>query len=156
MFLLFSFVSFANSKVKMKIIKTPILSFVPQFKQHHVVIIQNERDNLYAIDFSPTVEPISKRLFLLFMAKNVPAEIRVRKLEKVNIEENDKIIEEWKIQTNQSAFESKKITETVIKKIKNAELIKILDKVKLWNSSMNVYTHNCQHFSSFIKNNLQL
>ena len=108
-FLLFSFVSFlANSTVKMKIIKTPILSFIPQIKQHHVVIMQNEKNEVYAIDFTPTVEPISKRLFLLFIAKNVKAEIRVRKLEKINIEENEKIIEEWKIQTSQSSVESKK------------------------------------------------
>jgi hypothetical protein len=175
-----------------KILKTPILNFLPQFKLHHIIVIpEYNNKSIYAIDFSPINQTHKNTLLKLLFAQNVPAEIRIRhiNLSKYNLtynsyndnSYNDKIlINIWhnnnlrevltheivdkkgqkfdtiklhvkeKNSQYQNYLESQLISDQVFKKIKNKKIKKFITNIKTWNTSMNLYTHNCQHFSQYI------
>ena len=103
--------------------KTPIFHFLPQLKLHHIVLINQDKDML-AIDFTPINQTQPKILLKLASGQNVPAEIRVRKIKEWDIEEWSK---------------APSIDINAVSVLEN------LDKKK-W-TKMNLYKHNCQHFS---------
>jgi hypothetical protein len=110
--------------------KTAILNIAPNFKQHHIVVVEEYNRILYAIDFTPIRQSDPKTLLNLILAKNVPSEIRVKYITNTDFFDDDRIFDQWLSKPCiQSPFYS----------------------VERWNASyMNLYTHNCQHFSCFM------
>jgi hypothetical protein len=147
---------------KIKVIPTSILNFAPQLKLHHIVVIPEydtkKYNNIYIVDFSPINQTHLSTLFKLLFGYNVPAEIRIRHIDlyKFNltfdnyINNNNKLIDIWYSTTSSDYIQSQKITDQTFKKIKNKKIKKIIIDIKSWNTSMNLYTHNCQHFSKYI------
>lgn len=129
MFLIILCVSFVLGNVK--IIKTPIFSFWPYINQHHVVLMDN-----YAIDFTPVED---NSIWKLLFGKNVKGEVRLRHL-------SDRF-------QKYNESKSRMISINTYHSIKNRKLKNVVKQLFVWgeNCSMNLYTHNCQHFSSYAK-----
>lgn len=143
-----------------KILKTPILNFAPQIKLHHIVIIPESNKNIYTIDFSPINQTHSLTLLKLLFAYNVPAEIRIRHIDLSkynltynylynNVNNDNKLIDIWHNNTLENYIDSQIISDNTFKKIKNKKIKNIITNIKSWNTLMNLYTHNCQHFSKW-------
>ena len=145
----------------LKLIKTPILSFLPFLKLHHIVLLFSEnKDGLYAIDFSPFYQSDKKTLLKLFLGKNVDAEIRIRFIPN-NITINDKsIIDYWYNSNSIRPYDSKNKSMEILLNMcnkkedclcKDENMQNIFKNImNEWRESMNLYNHNCQHFSSFV------
>lgn len=134
--ILFVFVSTSNqSQIQSRILYSAALKFLPALKVHHIVIFSNLSDNkVYAIDFTPINQTSFGTLSKLFLGQNVPAEIRKIHLDDSHFFDADEfLIQQW------------------IEKHKNGVSTESL-KIKDWNAEMNLYTHNCQHFSKWIMN----
>ncbi len=148
-----------NVKLQAKILKGPIFGFLPEMKEHHLVTFSLERSRslfytptVYTVDFSPINQPHFTTLLNLFIGKNVPAEIRVREIPNVTIDQEEKIFEEWVKLTNKNLTyeQSQQISDSFVRNIKNTELRKFVNKAIAWDKSMNLYTNNCQHFSDYL------
>jgi hypothetical protein len=87
----------------------------------------------------------------MLLARNVPGEIRLRQI-MTNIENSDHIIEQWNKMNRVDALASWKLSKNLYHKIRNPQIKAIVDKSLTWPPYMNLYTHNCQHFSHFVKN----
>lgn len=122
----------------MKILKTPILHFIPQLKLHHVIVIKENDTLLFAVDFTPINQSDFHTLKKLLLGKNVPAEIRIVPIYNVSFENNNQIILEWEN-----------------KKEKRINLIDFPIFEEWNNKTMNLYNHNCQHFSNFFVSSMQ-
>ena len=130
-FFLFFLLILNGNGFRTRIIKTAILNFAPNFKQHHIVIVEEYNRILYAIDFTPKNQSSPETLTNLALGRDVPAEVRVKYITNTDFYNDEKIIEQW---LDKSC-------------IKNP-----FPQLENWDSSMmNLYTHNCQHFSSFLK-----
>jgi hypothetical protein len=82
---------------------------------------------------------------------NVPAEIRLRNIKNVDFNDESGIITNWIEKTNVDDNESKKITIKTYNSIRNKEIKKIVKHLfEQWSDAMNLYTHNCQHFSYYV------
>ena len=129
-----------------RVMNTAIFSTLPQLKLHHIVLIDGAKD-LYAVDFTPVNQSSPRTLMRLFLWENVPAEVRVKRLTNINIYmDDDTILQEWVSQSTCTTMKDKKMQDIV------AEL-------RLWESNittMNLYTRNCQHFSSYAKTFLEI
>ena len=139
-------------KIHMKILHTSILSFFTAIKLHHIVLLQamNEKKEIYLIDFSPINQKHINTLLSLLFAKNVLGEIRIRHI--MNYEKNNNmIIEEWNQINDIHENESQILSDKIYSNIKEDNLKKIINEIKLWDTQMNLYKHNCQHFSSYVK-----
>jgi hypothetical protein len=139
-----------NECFNIKILKTSILNFAPQLKLHHVVLLENNHD-LYSIDFSPINQTTKKTLLKLLFAQNVPAEIRLRKIENISFYDEENIIDNWSSMIKNNYEESEQLSNEVYKNIYNQSIKNFIYEIKLWNKDMNLYNHNCQHFSKFIE-----
>jgi len=151
------------NSLQLKILHTSILNFLPQLKLHHVALLSNSFTNLtninynnvYAIDFSPINQSDPITLTKLLFAFNVPGEIRIRKLN-LNLNKNyndDELINIWydKNIKNYCYIQSQNFTDYTFNNIDDNDIKNIIIDIKKWNLFMNLYFHNCQHFSSFIK-----
>jgi hypothetical protein len=149
-----------NNINNIKILKTPILNFLPYIKLHHIVIIpEYNNKSIYTIDYSPINQTHSTTLLKLLFAYNVPAEIRIRHINllKYNLTYtsiynniyNNELIDIWHNTTSQNYLESQIISDNTLKKIKNKKIKNFINKIKNWDTSMNLYSHNCQHFSTY-------
>lgn len=117
-----------------RILKTPMLNFLPHVKLHHVVILK-ENSSIYAIDFTPINQTSFQTMKNLFLGHSVPAEIRIVPIYNASFENENALIKEW---------------ETSVVREKRFY-------IEGWNNeTMNLYNHNCQHFSNFIQQNLLL
>jgi hypothetical protein len=141
-FLCFIYILVSNHAYKYRIIRTPIFHFTEYIKQHHIIVIEPlNKHGLYAVDFTPLKQNNWKTLLHLFLGINIPSEIRVRYLMNKNIYlyDDDRIIQEhWK---------KNGVIVTPVDLFYPVELLQ-LNKHK-WRDPqyMNLYTHNCQHFS---------
>ena len=108
---------------KYRIQTTSIFHFLPQLKLHHIVLINDDKDML-AIDFTPINQTNPVTQIKLAFGKNVPAEIRVRKMKEWNLQE-------W--------------SKAPLIDIKTVSILENID-IEDW-TKMNLYKHNCQHFS---------
>ena len=117
--------------VKTRILYSSALHFLPNLKLHHIVLFSNYHDNkLYAIDFTPINQTYFSTLSKLLLGHNVPAEIRVVYLEDSRfLDKDEKLIEKWE---------------------RNKDIVYTTYTSDSWNNNMNLYTHNCQHFSKWI------
>jgi hypothetical protein len=98
---------------------------------------------MYTIDFTPkNQEHLSTQLQMLYFM-NVPAEIRLRQLKNIDFTNDEKIVESWIEETNRSI-------NYPITNIKDRKIRDIVKKIVMeWKHEMNLYTHNCQHFSHY-------
>jgi len=116
-----------------RILKTAVVDFAPDIKQHHIVVIEQHNRILYTVDFTPLRQSDSRTLTKLLCGQNVPAEIRVKFIVGVDFYDDNGLIEQW-------------MSKPCISN--GSSVFPCLDK---WNAStMNFYTHNCQHFSAFM------
>jgi hypothetical protein len=119
---------------------TAIVNFIPNLKLHDVVIIHKiDSKSIYTIDYTPTNQV--NLLQDLLIGKNVPAYIRFRKM-------NSWDLNKW--------YQTKPIS---IDEIYDYNLRKkLLTILNEWNkkemNGMNLYNHNCKHFSHFIMKSL--
>jgi hypothetical protein len=128
------FFLFSGNGYRTRIIKTAVVNFAPQIKQHHIVIVEEYNRILYAIDFTPQNQSSLETLTNLALGRDVPAEVRVKYITNTDFYNDDGIIKQWLY---------KPCIPSPFPRIDN------------WDSdTMNLYTHNCQHFSSYMgKNN---
>jgi len=159
LFLLFTFCY--THKINVNIIHSSILKGVPQLKLHHIVVLttttttkeketetETETESI-ALDFTPINQPSPVTLLKLLAGINVPAEIRIRQTNE-NITNINSIIENICLQHDEHI--SKQISLQTVQNVKNVDLNNTLYKILQWETYMNLYTHNCQHFSHFVKN----
>ena len=139
-----------------KIIQSSIVGFLPELKLHHVVVIQpsSMKKDVYAIDFSPIQYSLPTTLIKLLFAFDVPGETRVRFIKNGALFDENNFIDIWYKTNPTDSLESQQLTDTVVHSIHDKDIKKILYEVKKWNTNMNLYTHNCQHFSEFVKNKM--
>lgn len=127
-----------------RIIKTPVFHFTKYVKQHHIVIVQDihsKKPGLYAIDFTPEKQNNWKTLLQLLFGMNVPANIRVKYIYgSVTLEDCDEKIQDYWTRSSIPLDPPQKYIP--VDKIKR-------DSEYRWKDPgyMNLYTHNCQHFS---------
>jgi len=138
----------------LKIVSSSILNFIPALKFHHIVLLSSNKkkyfNDIYTVDFSPINQSSIQTLLKLMFAMNVPAEIRLRQLKNVDTKEETQIITEWDRLNQINYVESQKLSNLIFDNINDTELKKFITKVRTWNSTMNLYTYNCQHFSNFV------
>jgi hypothetical protein len=159
-FILFTFCLLIGNATKIvtRILKTPITGISKNPQLHHVVLISNTHD-LYTIDFSPMRSQIispEKTAIDLFLARYVPGEIRVREIQNCTFEEDRKIIDLWNKSNNVTTLVSLHQTISAIQTMNDTFLReKMMYIIQHWDTSMQLYTNNCQHFSRYAKNYLE-
>lgn len=153
-----------NSTINFRLVESPIISIFPKLKLHHIVLLStNSSNGVYAIDFSPYYQSNKKTLLKLLFGFNVKAEIRIRYLSNYLLNNNNEFINTWHSMNLKDPYKSKELTNNILENMCNKkkkycrdyELQYFMkDIINNWSSSMNLYTHNCQHFSNFIKKEL--
>jgi len=145
-------ISIVKSHLSFRILQTSILHFIPAIKLHHIILLSdNPKEHLYTLDFTPINQTHTSTLIKMVLAQNVPAEIRLRYIT-TNIENIDTIIEKWDKMNKLYGISSKQLTNDFYTKIKNEDIKNIIEQSFEWKEYMNLYTHNCQHFSQYVKN----
>ena len=140
-------------KSNIVILHSPIFAFLPNLKLHHAVLIKINRENGFIVDFSPVNQTMYTMTKLLFL-QSIPAEIRIRhigSLQNYHDNKND-IINHWhSINSKLTAYESLLLTDKIYENINDEFIKEKMSKIVKWDSHMNLYYHNCQHFSYFVK-----
>jgi hypothetical protein len=149
------------SKFTTKIISMPIYNSCNLLNLHHVVVFENKHvlndenllqpigyynvniHSIYMIDYSPSdsinnLSTISK----LLIGNNCNGKIRIYHFQKLN--------NEFSITSNQNLIN---LWNDKIRNY-NQHTINYLDKdvydiIMKWNTSFNLYNHNCRHFSNY-------
>lgn len=152
-----SFLQFTeyNKSYNITLLKTSILSFMPMLKLHHIILLYDKKyDNIYTIDFSPINQTSPKILLKLLFNKNVNAEVRIRLVKNVILNDTNKIIEQWSNINKIDYITSQEITNKTYNKIYNNEIKDFIQFIiNFYNKQgnyMNLYNNNCQTFSKFI------
>jgi hypothetical protein len=147
--------SYVAGQINMTILHTSILSFLPQMKFHDIVLLSKEDIAMkYAIDFTPINQSDFSTLKSLFLAHNVPAEIRIREITSTGEQE---IIEEWTTSNQVCAKDSTIRSAMIFDGIRDREIKEFICQLKRWrnkngkNPTMNLYKRNCQHFSWYAR-----
>lgn len=156
--------SLSKQDINFQIIQSPVFDPLPKIKLHHIVLLSNNKSSgLYAIDFSPFYQNNKKTLLKLLFGYNVDAEIRIRYLSKYFLHNTNKFIDKWYSMNPNDPTKSKIITNNILDFMcltKNSDDCNIQYFIKeiisKWKSSMNLYNHNCQHFSNFVKKELMI
>jgi len=143
-YLLISLLSFTSAFIYTKVIFTPLYKNNHLVKFHNIVLFQknkiiknNNYENIFVIDFVPDEDITNiKTIIKLLFGKNINGKIRIFYYNKITKKE---IIYEL-YETNQ--------------KLCNKNVMKSYDKniyniINEWNSTFNLYTHNCKHFSNY-------
>ncbi|NBR16096.1 MAG: hypothetical protein EBU01_16190 [Crocinitomicaceae bacterium] len=116
-------------------------------KLHHIVVLSHEKET-FAVDFTPINQSSPITLFKLLFGVSVPGEVRIR-----HIDESKKHDEKYIIKTitfTKKNMTAKQLNKREYDKIKTEALHKIINLLFYWNTKMNLYRHNCQHFSHFV------
>lgn len=146
------FISCNQSQIAFRIIGSSAVHFIPSLKLHHIVLLSDKPlHHVYTLDFTPINQTYSSTLLKMLFAHNVPAEVRLRFI-KTNIENKEMIIQQWDNMNKVNQEISSKLTKTVYNSIYNRQIKNIIDKSLKWLPYMNLYNHNCQHFSHYVKN----
>jgi hypothetical protein len=135
-----------------RVLHSSAVHFMPFIKQHHIFVLSDKPHYyVYTLDFSPLNQTEVSVLLEMLFARNVPGEIRLRQV-MANIENDDMIIQEWNKMNQVDALSSWRLSTNLYHKIRNPQIKAIVDKSLTWQPYMNLYHHNCQHFSRFVKN----
>ena len=144
---------FVACKLQMRIMHTSIFNFLPQLKQHHLVLL-SKNDDVYSLDFTPKNSGQPKTLLNLLSGKNVKGEIRLRFIKNSTLWEEEKILTTiW--DNPLTEIESRELSNSIYNSIKDHQIKDIVDNLLSWksdkNQTMNLYVRNCQHFSWYAK-----
>lgn len=153
-------------QINLNILHTPILGYAPKLKLHHIVVLHEKNTPLffhnrlnlteiYTLDLSPMNQSHLRTQFKLFLGKSVPAEIRIRHIRNVAVNDELAIIEEWNRLNQVSIAKSKELSETTFRNIRNPNIKRFIREIRKFNDSMNLYSWNCQHFSHRVKTHYQ-
>jgi len=150
--LMIFFISHYHSQIVHRVLYSSALHFMPFIKQHHIFVLTDKPQYyVYTLDFSPFNQKNVSTLLKMLFARNVPGEIRLRQVI-TNIENDDRIIEEWNKMNRVDSRTSWRLSINIYNKIQNSQIKTIVDRSLKWQPYMNLYTHNCQHFSRFVRN----
>lgn len=133
-----------------RILKTPLFGSSPCFGKHHALIISDSNDTsqIYLLDYSPIVKPNETILMTrakLLLGQTIQAETRLRSIK--NITDDSQIIKSPDIIDIQYSKKSKRISDRVLKNIKQHDIREFIKKMMdKQDGKMNLYTYNCQHF----------
>ena len=148
MFLLYA--SSYQSQIAFRILQSSILHFAPSIKLHHIVLLSDKpKQHVYMLDFTPINQTHKATLLKLLFARNIPAEIRLRYIE-TNMENNETIMQKWSNMINMDEYCSSKLSKSVYNKIYDEQIKNIVNRAFAWSPYMNLYNHNCQHFSRYV------
>uniref|UniRef100_A0A6C0BAA1 PPPDE domain-containing protein n=1 Tax=viral metagenome TaxID=1070528 RepID=A0A6C0BAA1_9ZZZZ len=128
------------TKYNIKILKTPMVDFLPRLNLHHVVILkekEKEKSSIYAIDFTPIDQHKVETLKNLLSGKHVPAEVRIIPILTSSFDNEEALLNEWELKREKS---------------RKPIALPILDGWK--SDTIHLYKHNCQHFSRFVQNKI--
>lgn len=140
-----------QSQITFRILQSSILHFAPSIKLHHIVLISDKPNyHVYTLDFTPINQTHRATLLKLLFGRNVPAEVRLRYIE-TNIGYNETILQKWNDMNNVDEYGSAQLTKTIYNKIYNEQIKNIIARAFKWLPYMNLYNHNCQHFSRYVK-----
>lgn len=150
--LLFILSRHSHSQITFRILQTSILHFIPSIRLHHIVLLSDKPEHhLYTLDFTPINQTQRATLLKMLVGMNVPAEIRLRYII-TNIVNTDEIVEQWDNMNKVTPEISYQLTNNFYNKIQNKQIKNIIHKSFNWQHYMNLYNHNCQHFSGYVKN----
>lgn len=148
LFLLYA--SSYQSHITFRILQSSILHFAPSIKLHHIVLLSDKpKQHVYMLDFTPINQTHKATLLKLLFARNIPAEIRLRYIE-TNMENNETIMQKWSNMINMDEYCSSKLSKSVYNKIYDEQIKNIVNRAFAWSPYMNLYNHNCQHFSRYV------
>lgn len=150
---------FTTSFIEVKIINTAILINVPSPKLHEIVILESyHTKEKVAIDFTPIRSKFTT--FSLLFGKNVPGEIRIRRIpEYISIDNTSELLSSLLTKDNLLMITITNDTEISVQtlQIRSQMLNHFIKKAVLYddfvknNYTMNLYKRNCLHFSSYVK-----
>jgi hypothetical protein len=150
---------FTSSFIKIKIINTRILINLPSPRLHEIVILESyDTKEKVAIDFTPIRNRFTT--FSLLFGRNVPGEIRIRRIpEYISIKNSDELLSSLIIKDNFKTISITNDTESSIQtlQIRSQMLNDFVKKAVLYddfiknNYTMNLYKRNCRHFCSHVK-----
>jgi len=154
-----------SNNISFRILKTAILNFLPTVKLHHIILLsENPNHHVYTLDFTPINQTNITTLVKLLFGQNVDAEVRLRYIKTDHYDKNwittdynaiDKTIDatfvkEWDSMNKLNEKMSKQLTKNTYKNINNKQLQHIIKSSLTWDEHMNLYNHNCQHFSKYM------
>jgi len=144
------FVISYQSQITFRILQSSVLHFAPFIKLHHIVLLSEKpKQHVYTLDFTPINQTHRSTLLKMLFARNVPAEVRLRYIE-TNMENNETIMQKWSSMINMDEYGSAKLSKTVYNNIYNEQIKNIVTRAFTWSPYMNLYKHNCQHFSHYV------
>lgn len=142
-YLLFNLLSSTYAFISTKIISTPIFDNNQLSKFHDIVLFKKNKlindfilEDIYCIDFSPNQDITNRDVIKkIILGHNIEGKVRIFYFNKITKEEIAK-----ELDYNQ--------------KFCNINIIKSYDKdiydiINNWNTSFNLYNHNCKHFSKY-------
>jgi hypothetical protein len=133
------------SSIRIRIVNAPFIEYLPSAKLHHIVVVSEDEQNVpyYSVDFSPVGNTFPRTPLRLLLGQSVPAEIRICVFDKELT--NDEIVN--------TVFSNTCVKENMLQKMKqnSPEIYEYIQRVHDWECRMNLYTHNCQHFSVFAR-----
>lgn len=150
-----------GNNVSFRVLKTAILQFFPTIKLHHIILLSdNPSHHVYTLDFTPINQTNITTLVKLLLGQNVDAEVRLRYITmdngrdicsgNSNNEIDNAFVEKWDNINKLNEKMSKQVTKNTYNSIDNKQLQHIIKSSFTWPEYMNLYCHNCQHFSKYM------
>jgi len=157
--------SFSSHSYRTKVFNSAIVSFLPELKLHNVVTIKKETklknfrimqqhkkkqiesrelNNFYVFDYTPKYQPDAFGYVKMFLGYELPGIVRVIHIEKSS---EEKLIEDW-----HNIAKTNPDYKNHLKKFGDKRVNNIIEK---WETSFNVYSHNCRHFSSYFAKEIE-
>lgn len=152
--ILYLFRNKSESHIHTNILHTSILPFCPYIKLHDIVVVSTPhvKNRLYLVDFSP-INQSPRGLLSLFLGKNVSAEVRIRHVENITLDQDALIIEKWcDINNNAGKEKSQELSDFIFHNITDESTRAYIENARRQTRSMNMYRYNCKHFSNSIMN----
>ena len=122
-------------------------------------VVSSSASGAFAIDYSPFDQTNLETVLKLLKGHSVPAEIRVRWVPNSSrLKDLKQLKKTWACMGPAGNLELEELNDN-LKAIVDADemaedyklLLKVIERVqRKWSCSMNLYNHNCQHFSSFV------
>jgi hypothetical protein len=139
-----------------RVINTAILPVYPHLRFHHIILVkpdssakQREKNgkvldieklnDLYIIDYTPKKQPDFLGYIKLLLGYETEGIVRIIHLKKTN---ENRLVDDWFNSVQQTCD-----YDANIKKLNDRKIKKLINN---WNTSFNLYSNNCQHFSEFI------
>ena len=144
------------------VLHSGVFNFAPWLELHHVVMLGSKAKDstgVLAIDFSPLDQTKPETILALLSGKSVPAEIRVRWVPNENkLRDLETLKKTWSCMGPASDVQLAEVN-TFLQSSKDNQAedyqfcVALIERVKRkWSLRMNLYHHNCQHFSHFVLN----